>query len=162
MRSDDLPILIEKDEVNFPNMNQQLVQAQQQALMDAQQDYYQGSQQEDSYGYFPGAGRYDENSMGPHGYLDRRQMKMPRGKYPLPNFDESQMVVLMVYGIDQINFDCNRLFNLLVCYGNVVKVSLDCSKLNLVPFRSSFCNLNPTPQWFKWQIDEKLIMSCNI
>lgn len=47
----------------------------------------------------------------------------PFRKFPLPAIDESQSVVLMVYGINQDQFDCDRLFNLFCCYGNVVKVS---------------------------------------
>lgn len=30
--------------------------------------------------------------------------------------------VLMVYGLDKDKMNCDRLFNLLCCYGNVIKV----------------------------------------
>lgn len=103
---------------------QQLAAAQQQALNDAaQQDYY-AQQQYDDYSYFGGGGggpssRYDDYEM------DKRSVsasgKFSR-KYPPPNFDNS--VAIMVYGIDQDYFDCDRLFNLFCCYGNVSKVSL--------------------------------------
>jgi heterogeneous nuclear ribonucleoprotein L len=43
----------------------------------------------------------------------------------IPNFDDS--VVLMVYGINQNDFDCDRLFNLFCCYGNVIKVCISLS-----------------------------------
>jgi len=35
--------------------------------------------------------------------------------------------VLMVYGMDPVKFNCQRVFNLLCIYGNVIKVSFTCS-----------------------------------
>lgn len=127
MRSD---MVYEKDESNFPTagmfsfvsrlyfhylaQQQQLAQAQQQALND-EANYYQ--QEETGYGssYFNSgsSSRYDEP------YTERRGSKFSKRH---PTFEDS--IVLMVYGINHDNFDCERLFNLLCCYGNVVKVTL--------------------------------------
>ncbi|KAI6192326.1 hypothetical protein M3Y97_00325100 [Aphelenchoides bicaudatus] len=115
MRSD---MLYEKDETNFPSaaQQQQLSQAQQQALND-EANYYQ--QEQDDYPYNQsGSSRHEEP------YQERRSAKVPRGHRPI--FDDS--VVLMVYGVNHEDFDCDRMFNLLCCYGNVVKIKFLNSK----------------------------------
>lgn len=69
-----------------------------------------------------------------------------------------QGAVLMVYGLNHQVMNCDRLFNLLCQYGNVVRVSYIISVFGnhifttsiIKFFRSSFLKARKAVRWCKW------------
>jgi hypothetical protein len=113
----------------FPGNYDELAQAQQQALYDLEAnaaDNYPA----DDYGY----PRYDE------GGYDNRASKFPRhqnqafGDYRDSRFDNpGPTSILMIYGVNIEKVDCEKLFNLFCCYGNVLKVT-HCLRIRFIVF----------------------------
>lgn len=58
---------------------------------------------------------------------------------PRPLLQQSPMAggcVLMVYGLHQHKMNCDRVFNILCCYGNVLKVHLNVRSKGVVSFNT--------------------------
>jgi heterogeneous nuclear ribonucleoprotein L len=56
-------------------------------------------------------------------YGGRGMPPMPAVQPPIYRPPVSGGCVIMVYGLDKDKMNCERLFNLLCCYGNVLRVS---------------------------------------
>ncbi|CAD5229238.1 unnamed protein product [Bursaphelenchus okinawaensis] len=92
-----------------------LAQAQQQALKDMG-------------GKFSDSGRESRNSTFEYADRTRQSRFQANEEFGSEKRHGTETAVLMVYGINHEQFDCDRIFNLLCCYGNVVKVKFMHSK----------------------------------
>uniref|UniRef100_A0A1I7SMS2 RRM domain-containing protein n=1 Tax=Bursaphelenchus xylophilus TaxID=6326 RepID=A0A1I7SMS2_BURXY len=97
--------------------NHSLAQAQQQALKDMGgriSDHYGKESRNSSYDY-PDRSRQSRFQTTPDDYGSEKR-------------HGTETSVLMVYGVNHEQFDCDRIFNLFCCYGNVIKVKFMHSK----------------------------------
>ncbi|KAI6173533.1 Poly [ADP-ribose] polymerase [Aphelenchoides besseyi] len=117
---------------NIPPTNSgdhQLARAQQKALHDAAREAREYTVHQEDYEQYPSQ-RHDS-------WGEARPPKMTRFAGQTAEYDEYerfpertgpeadrrlQSAVLMIYGVNHQDFDCDRMFNLLCCYGNPLKV----------------------------------------